>query len=420
MKRITGVFVSQFVLLGFLLTACSGLLTFEEEPADITYGPDYTLEEHQRRTFETLWQNIAKNYIYFENAGVNWDGLHDDYLERIEGGLTSAEMDAVLHELESALPSGSLVYQSRQERIEQDISETSTYGGIGAFVGFAEEDVPHLVILDVMSGSPAEKAGLKAHDSILMIDGEAVLLEEGLGAVERVRGQAGSSVNLTVQTPGRPERSVEVSRGDIAGSGHLKYGDIAGTNFGYLLFPPAGSDQMIDEVLQSLQGLTTNRTLGGLILDLRIAGSRTGWPLEEMFTLFGDGIAGVFYNREQSQPLTIRGQDILGSQSIPLVILVGENTSGSPEIFAAGLQADRRATLIGLPTEGSVEGVSTFYLPDGSRMFVESTSFRVPEAGETRFDGIQPDILVETTWDEVLPDDDPLIPEAIKILEMAQ
>jgi C-terminal processing protease CtpA/Prc len=139
-----------------------------------------------------------------------------------------------------------------------------------------------------------------------------------------------------------------------------------------------------------------------------------------MLTLFADGDAGVFYNREQSQPLTIQGQDILGSQSVPLVIIVGENTNGSPEIFAASLQAAERAILIGLPTEGAVEGVSAFYLPDGSRVLIESTSFHLPEAGKTMFDGIQPDVLVETAWDEVLPNNDPLIGEAISTLEAAQ
>jgi carboxyl-terminal processing protease len=325
-----------------------------------------------------------------------------------------------MKELESELPSGSLVYQSRQERIEQDVTDTSTYGGIGAFVGFVPEDIPHLVVLDVMTGSPAEAAGLKAHDSILEIDGEVVQLEEGLGAVERVRGTSGTSVELTVQTPGRPERAVAIERAEVSGTGQLKYGGIQGTNYGYLLFPPASYETMTDDVLQSLQGLTSNRRLEGLILDLRIAGSRAGWPLEELLTLFGNGVAGVFYNRTESQTVRITGQDIAGSQSVPLVIFIGENTNGMPEILAASLQASKRATVIGMPTEGAVEGVSAFYLPDGSRIFVESTSFHLPGAEETEFSGVQPDVLVEAGWDDVLPNNDPLIDESLKILEAIQ
>jgi C-terminal processing protease CtpA/Prc len=200
----------------------------------------------------------------------------------------------------------------------------------------------------------------------------------------------------------------------------LNYGEIEGTNYGYLLFPPTSYDTMTDDVLQSLQELTTNRKLEGLILDLRIAGSQVGWPLEQLLTLFGDGTAGIFYNREQSQMFTITGQDIVGSQSIPLVIIVGENTSGSPEILAASLQASKRATVVGLPTEGAVEGISAFYLPDGSRVLIESTSFHLPGTDQTAFSGIQPDILIEAGWDDVLPANDPLIDESIKILEAAQ
>jgi carboxyl-terminal processing protease len=420
MKKFTGIFLSGFILLGFVLTSCAGFPAVEEGTADTTYGPSYNLQDLQKRTFEALWNAIEENYIYFESADVNWDSLHDDYLKRIESGLTPAELDTVFHDLESELPNGGLVYQSRQERIEQDLTDTSTYGGIGAFVGFVPEDVPHLVVLDVMTGSPAEKAGLKAHDSILEIDGEAVQLEEGLGAVERVRGQAGSSVDLTIQTPGRPERTIEIERAQVSGTGQLKYGDITGTNYGYLLFPPTSYETMTEDVLQSLQELTSNRKLEGLILDLRIAGSRAGWPLEELLTLFGDGVAGVFYNRAESQTVRITGQNIAGSQSVPLVIFIGENTSGSPEILAASLQASKRATVIGVPTEGAVEGVSVFYLPDGSRIFVESTSFHLPGADETVFNGVQPDVLIEAGWDDVLPNNDPLIDESIKILEAVQ
>jgi hypothetical protein len=51
---------------------------------------------------------------------------------------------------------------------------------------------------------------------------------------------------------------------------------------------------------------------------------------------------------------------------------------------------------------------------------IESTSFHLPEAGKTIFDGIRPDVLVETAWDEVLPNNDPLISESINLLEAAQ
>lgn len=416
MKKINGILLIGTILLGFLVSSCAGLST-TDQPAKSDFGPHFSVQEYQTQIFEALWKIIQDNYIYYKSADINWDSVHQQYLERIKSGLTPAEFDALFEELTTKLPNGSLVYQSRERRIEQDTADQSTYGGIGAFVGFEKQDVPHIVILDVMPKSPAEKAGLKAHDSILKIDGNPISLEEGIKAVERVRGPSGSSVDLSVMSPGQSEREVKVTRAPISGGGQLKSSEITNTDYGYLLFPPVTYDKIMDDVVQSLKKFTTNRKLKGLILDLRIANSSAGWPLEELLTLFGDGNAGMFYNRDQSQQVNIKGQNISGSQSIPLVLIVGENTSGAPEILAASLQSIKRATVVGAATEGSVEGISTFYLPDGSRIFIESSSFRLLNGEEIGLDGIKPDVLDETGWDEIQPDKDPLIDQSVKILE---
>ncbi len=130
----------------------------------------------------------------------------------------------------------------------------------------------------------------------------------------------------------------------------------------------------------------------------------------------GDEI-GELYNRNQEQVVQVQAQEVFGSQSVPLVILVGENTSGSPEVFAASLQMNERATLVGSPTGGDVETQSSFYLPDGSRIFVESTSFRLTDGTEIGQQGVTPDIQVEGGWDDVLPENDPVLDEAIQFLE---
>jgi carboxyl-terminal processing protease len=399
------------------LSACLGLLPLEEEPVTGEFGPQTSIQEEQTRTFEALWEHLEENYIYFETADVNWTALRNQYLDRIEAGLSQEEFHALIEDLQAELPADSLVYQSRAERIEADLTDTSSYEGIGAFVGFSEEPEPHIVLLDVIEDSPAEQAGLKAHDSIFAIDGSPILLEEGLRAVERVRGPAGSSVTLSIQSPGGEQRSVEVRRGRLTSTGKLEASNIQGTNYGYLLFPPAGSDTLEEEVLQALQALTTNRRLEGLILDLRIASSSRGWPLEVLYTMFNDGALGEFYNRTDRQAVQVEGQDVFGSQEIPLAVLVGENTTGTPEILAAGLQMHERAIVIGEPTPGSIEAATSFYLPDGSEIFIQTTSFVLPNGDEVGTTGVVPDILVEAGWDEILPNNDPVLDRAIEYLD---
>ena len=410
----------SILILSLFLSACMGLIPLEEESVSGDFGPQISLQEQQTKTFETIWKHLEENYIYFETAEVNWDALHSQYLQRVESGLTPEEFSVLIDELAAELPEGSLGYQSRSERIEADVADTSSYEGIGAFVGFSEEPQPHIVLLDVIEGSPAEKAGLKAHDSILEIDGSPILLEEGITAVDRVRGPAGSSVTLNIQSPGEPARSVEVKRGKLSSVGRLEAYNLTGTNYGYLLFPPVGYDTLDEDVMKSMQAFTTNRKLEGLILDLRIASSTRGWPLEAVYTMFYDGPLGEFYNRNDKELIQVEGQDVFGSQKVPLVVLIGQNTSGTPEILAASLQMHERATVIGENTPGSIEGASSYYLPDGSELFIQTTSFALPNGQEIGTQGVVPDIPVEAGWDEVQPDNDPVLDKAIEYLDEQQ
>jgi carboxyl-terminal processing protease len=420
MYRRSGFLAWLILILSFSLPACMGLLPLEDEPVAGEFGPQTTLQEQQVKTFEALWQNLEEDYIYYETAGVDWDSLQSKYSGRIESGLTSEEFTALIDELEAELPEGSLTHESRAERIERETANTATYEGIGAFVGFNAEPEPHIVLLDVIEGSPAEQAGLEAHDSIFEIDGNPILLEEGMTAVERIRGPAGTSVTLSIQSPGTSERSVEVKRGRLTSTGQLQSANIENTDYGYLLFPPIAYDTLEEEVLQSLQTFTTNRSLEGLILDLRIAGSSRGWPFEVLYTFFHDGELGQFYNRTAEQVVQVEGQDVNGSQEVPLVILVGQNTTGLPEILAAALQYQERAVVIGETTPGAIETTSSYYLPDGSQAFIQSTSFVLPNGEEIGETGVVPDIPLEIGWDEIQPDQDPVLERAIEYLDEQQ
>jgi carboxyl-terminal processing protease len=211
-----------------------------------------------------------------------------------------------------------------------------------------------------------------------------------------------------------------VQRGKITSGTRLDAAGITGTNYGYLLFPPYEYSGLDQDVVSGLQTLSTKSQLKGVILDLRIAGSSPQWPLDALLTMFQNGKVGEFYNRSQQSPLNIQGQDVAGSQTMPLVILVGENTRGFSEIFAAAMQLNKRATVIGTPTPGNVETQTPFYLPDGSRIFVESTSFRLDNGKDLGNHGVTPDIVVDGRWDQVTADKDPVLEKAIQILEKSK
>jgi C-terminal processing protease CtpA/Prc len=139
-----------------------------------------------------------------------------------------------------------------------------------------------------------------------------------------------------------------------------------------------------------------------------------------MYTMFDDGTVGEFYNRSEKQAVEVTGQDTFSSQDVPLVVLVGQNTTGFPEIFTASLQLHDRAIVIGETTPGAVETTSSFYLPDGSQAFIATTSFALPNGDEIGTSGVIPDIAVEAGWDDVLPENDPVLDRAIETLDGQQ
>ena len=100
-----------------------------------------------------------------------------------------------------------------------------------------------------------------------------------------------------------------------------------------------------------------------------------------------------------------------------MIILVGANTSGSPEILAGSLQEYERAIIIGETTPGAIEATTTYHLPDGSRVFIETTSFRLRNGGDLGNSGVQPDYQIDAGWDDVYPKSDPVLEKAIELLE---
>ena len=407
-------------LTAVVLFACAGIPALGNDGSsteETPYGPQISLTEHQTHVFESMLTYLEENYIYYETGPADWGTLRENYLNEINKGLTDFEFNDLMTQFEGEFAEGEVLYVTREERIETDTAASTTnYGGIGAFVNFEAEEIPHVVILDVIPGSPAEKAGLKAHDSVYAVDGDPVLLEEGGDVVLRIRGEAGTKVMLTVQTPGNDQREVEITRAEINGITGLFVDELPNTDIGYILMPTIGSTTLTDEFVAALDELTQNSEFKGVIIDLRISSNNSNFPLEEMLTLFLDGTKIDIFNRTESETFQVEGQDLSGSQDMPIVVLVGEHTSGPAEIFAAAVQETGRGIVIGSNTVGSIEAFSGFPLPNGAQVFIASTSYRIGGSEELGISGLSPEVRVEARWDEIDPAQDPVIQQAIDSL----
>lgn len=380
-------------------------------------APEQTAITRHLKVLEAVDTTVREQYVRADLDGVDWEAFVQETRAQIETGLSEDEFAAAMRTLVQRLPADNAIFRTRAERIETELTDTSNYEGIGVYYGFRIQPEPRVVVLVVMEGSPAEKAGLKPHDAIYAIDGQAIAPDERATVSQRIRGPAGSAVTLLVQTPGEARREVVIERGQITASDSLRAGTVNGTDIAYYRIPVAATAEMAELIAEDLYQRAQQNPPTGIILDLRTARAFGPWPLEGMLKVFASGSLGEFYTRTQTETVVIEGQDFGGSQTLPLVVLIGPDTEGAAEVFAGALQGSGRATLIGLPSPGTIEGFDEFDLPDGSRLGLATASYRLADGTDFSNTGLIPDVLVESDWDSFGVDGgDPVIQAALKAL----
>jgi carboxyl-terminal processing protease len=304
--------------------------------------------------------------------------------------------------------------------------EEASYAGQHDYVGIGvlHQAIPErrlTVILAVFPGSPAEAAGLQPRDAILKVDGNPIINEDGM-LQDTVRGPAGTSVTLTIQTPGQAERQVTVTRQRITGSVSVPYQVLtspSGLRIGYI-FLFGFDDSTIDErVAEDIQAMTAQGPLDGLIIDNRMNGGGASTVVEPILGLFSGGTLGYYVYQDEQRPFSVSSYDINGSQEVPLVVLVGTGTASFGEIFAGVLQDAGRAHIIGTITDGNVEVLWGYDFEDGSELWLASETFR-PYTHPTldwEATGIIPDEIVPGDFDENTLENDPPVIAAIAYFE---
>jgi carboxyl-terminal processing protease len=400
--------------LAFFAAGCSG-----SRAATIKVTPIPTIDPVTRHlaVFQTAWDAVNTQYVRQDFDGVDWESLGNEYRGRVTAATSEEEFAQTMQALLANLPDSQATFETRAQRLEQETSDRRVYHGIGAFISFRAEPEPHVVVLSVIKDSPAEAAGLEPHDSIYAIDGVAFTEADAEVPAERIRGDPDTTVVLSVQSPGGQRRDLSIDREQIVAADVLRGGYLDSVGVAYYRVPVSAESTLADIIAENLSNLSPSDPLHGLVIDLRVARSGNGsWPLSQMLTLFGNGDLGEYYSREGSDPLSVEGRDLAGSQTVPMMILVGPDTEGSPEVFAAALQSTGRARLVGLPTPGAVEGFSEVPLPDGSRLFLATSSFRTHDNLDLASTGLTPDITVSGDWDEITTDQDPVLAAAVSLL----
>lgn len=283
------------------------------------------------------------------------------------------------------------------------------FEGIGSEIGIKNGK---LVVIAPLPGSPAEKAGLKAGDTILSINGtgtDGVPLDT---AVMSIRGAKGTSVTLEVlKTGATTAKKVTIVRDAIT----VKSATLAmrGNGIGVLVLSYFGPQTQQEFTAAANSFLVQHGK--GLILDLRNdPGGYLDGAVDVMSAFVDTGTLVVSEKYTDGKVIrhTTKGGGVL--KGIPLVVLVDQGTASAAEIVAGALQDEKRATILGTKTfgKGSVQELQD--LPDGSSLKITVAHWFTPDDRSIQDAGITPDKVVQLTGDDFNNNRDPQMDAAVQ------
>jgi len=324
----------------------------------------------------TIYELVKANYV---------DQVDDDKL--IKGAI-----DGMLASLD---PHSNYLDGPSLQRLETMID--GNYTGLGLSV---VEDDGAVKIVSPFKGSPAEKAGLKAGDYITHLDGVLYYERDLDEAVSKMRGQAGTSIRLTIYRPGRDKPfDVTVTRGVIElepVTWELK------DDVGVISVNEFSRDvgNFVNKGIADLkkQAATKGTKLDGLVLDLR---SNPGGSLDEavaLSDLFLDkGVIVSQRGRIASENQYYRAESMFKGdvvKGMPIVVLVDAGSASASEIVAGALQDQHRAVVMGERTFGKGSVQSFIQLDKNSAVKLTTARYFTPSGHSVQEGGILPDIKV--------------------------
>jgi carboxyl-terminal processing protease len=320
-------------------------------------------------------------------------------------------MRAALHEAVSALGDPHTSYMDPLELRQSEMELEGNYEGIGAWVDTTTE---YVTIIAPMEGSPAEAAGIKSGDMVLAVDGQDMTGVDGDLVISHILGPAGSTVVLTIQREGEPAPfDVSIVRGQIFVPSVES--EMLPGNIGYIQLFTFGSDSA-EDMHNALQTIM-DQNPSGLIVDLRNNG---GGFLDTAVTITSEFIDdGVVLYEEYNDGTrhTYDAEPNGLALNVPLVMLVNEGTASASEILAGAIQDHERGQLVGVTTfgKGSVQ-ISRVLSNNQGALRVTIAHWFTPDDRLIHGLGLEPDVVVELTDEDLAAERDPQLDAAIELL----
>lgn len=358
------------------------------------WTPDALAFTEEQKLVLQSWRLVNQSYLDDTFNHQNWWNLRQQYIkrplrDRKETYRAIEEMLATLDE-----PFTRLLRPDQYHNLQ--VSTSGALSGVGLQINI-NPDSGKLEVIAPLAGSPAEAAGITAHDRILAIDDvdtDTLSLDE---AAARMRGPKGTSVSLSILSDGQQQaRQITLIRDRISLSPVFASLDRSDRQnpVGYIRLSQFSANAS-QEVAQAIKKLQTQGAKA-YILDLR---NNPGGLLQAGIDIarlwLPEGTIVYTVNRQGIQDsFTAEGEALTNA---PLVVLVNQGTASASEILAGALQDNGRAILVGEKTFGKGLIQSLFELSDGAGLAVTVAKYETPSHKDIHKLGIVPDQVVEQT-----------------------
>jgi len=323
-----------------------------------------------------------------------WNIIFQDYVDRDRLDASTLSQGAIKGMLE-ALDDPYTSYVDAETYQLGLSSLEGKFEGIGAQVAVKDE---RLMIIAPIADSPAAKAGIRAGDIVLEINGMST---SGMGlaeAVLKIRGPEGEPVTLLILHQGETEpEAIEIVRAEIE-LPSVRFemrGDIAYINISYF---SERTNEELSPLLQSIAGEGAT----DIILDLR---SNPGGLLDAVVSVVShflkEGVVvNVVDNQGRESALSVRAGEI--TTNLPLVILVNGYSASGSEVLAGALQDYGRAIIAGTTTFGKGSVNVMRQLRDGSGLYVTTARWLTPNGRLIEGEGLYPDYELELEGEDAV------------------
>ncbi|MBC8179134.1 MAG: S41 family peptidase [Deltaproteobacteria bacterium] len=279
-------------------------------------------------------------------------------------------------------------FMTKEEYKELMTETKGSFSGIGIEITIKDKI---LTVVSPIEGTPAYKAGMKAGDKIIKVEGESTQDMGIMEAVKKIRGPEGSKVNLTIVREGMGKPlELSITRGVIPLKSVRYY--VLSPGIGYIRISNFQSNTSND-LSSALEILDKDGMLKGLIIDLRNnPGGLLSQAIKVSEQFLDSGVIVSTKGRESSHNITATAHKNKKDSEYPIIVLVNGGSASAAEIVAGALQDNKKAIILGTRTFGKGSVQSILPLSDGSGLRLTTARYYTPSGKSIQSSGITPDI----------------------------